>query len=72
MLISSTAWFVVVTLIFGIAFSFARGHAPNLDDIWPWIAAALSPRYLPRSRQKETPRNFQNATIFGALITPRS
>ena len=32
---------MVITLIFGVAFSFGRGHAPNFEDMWPWIAAAF-------------------------------
>lgn len=58
MLISSTAWFVVITLIFGVAFSFARGHAPNLDDIWPWIAAALVAAVFTAAQAKRSSKEF--------------
>lgn len=58
MLISSTAWFVVVTLIFGVAFSFGRGHAPNLDDMWPWIAAAFVAAVFTAVQAKRNSKEF--------------
>lgn len=58
MLISSTAWFVVITLIFGVAFSFGRGHAPNIDDMWPWIAAAVVAAAFTAVQVKRSSKEF--------------